>query len=124
MISPSSANPFFASHFSELESEVPSLREGADGIIELVRAQGVSRVERLLNVPKRVRQSVHRGACCGAVSALAFVQFRSGYELCDVFVISEDVTGGALEDIGDDFSVVVEAIVNLLPLEDVINGSP
>ena len=103
---------------------MPSLREGADGVIELVQAQGVSRVERLLNVSKRVRQFVHRGACCGAVGALAFVQFRPGYELCDVFVISEDVAGGALEDIEDDFSVVVEAIVNLLPLEDVINGSP
>jgi hypothetical protein len=29
----------------------------------------------------QVRQAGRRGACCGATGALAFVQFRSRYEL-------------------------------------------
>jgi hypothetical protein len=38
--------------------------------------------------------------------------------------LSEDVTAGALEDFEDDFGMATEAMVDILPLEDVINGSP
>jgi hypothetical protein len=38
--------------------------------------------------------------------------------------MSEDVVGGALEDMENDFGVAAEAVVDLVPLEDVINSSP
>jgi hypothetical protein len=47
------------------------------------------------------------------------VQFWSGYEL-DTSDLSEDATTCTLED----FSISVRVVVNILPLEDVINGSP
>lgn len=65
----------------ELELEVTDLREGADGVVAFVRAWGVDREECLLDVMNQVRQAGHRGACCGAARAMAFVQFRSGYKL-------------------------------------------
>lgn len=38
--------------------------------------------------------------------------------------LSENVVDGALEDMEDVFGVPAEAVVDLLLLEDVINGSP
>lgn len=38
--------------------------------------------------------------------------------------MSVDAAGGALEDMENDFGVAAEALVDLVPLEDVINGSP
>lgn len=99
-----------------------SLR-GADKVVALVRAQGIDQEEHLLDVLNRVCQVVHRGARYGVAGALAFVQFRSGYELHIVSGLSGDAACGALEDMEDDFGVC-KAIVDLLPLENVINGSP
>jgi hypothetical protein len=36
----------------------------------------------------------------------------------------EDVTAGALEDFEDDFSITDGVVVDILPLEDVINEPP
>lgn len=108
---------------SELELEVPGLYEGADKVVALVRAQGIDQEEHLLDVLNRVCQVVHRDARYGVAGALAFVQFRSGYELHIVSGLSGDAACGALEDMEDDFGVC-KAIVDLLPLENVINGSP
>jgi hypothetical protein len=47
-----------------------------------------------------------------------------GYELRDIVGLSEDVASDAVEDLEDDFSVDAEVVVNLLPLEEAINGSP
>jgi hypothetical protein len=38
--------------------------------------------------------------------------------------LSEDTTVGALEDFEDDFDIATETMVDIFPLEDVINGSP
>jgi hypothetical protein len=70
-----------------------------------------------------VRLVVHRGTHRGAVGALAFVQFWSGYKL-GTGDLWEDVTASALEDFEDDFSIAVEAVVDILLLEYVINRSP
>lgn len=66
---------------------------------------------------------VRRGAYCGVAGALAFVQFWSGYEF-GTMDLSEDTTVGALEDFEDDFDIATETMVDIFPLEDVINGSP
>jgi hypothetical protein len=58
----------------------------------------------------------------GAARALAFVQFRLGYEL-GTGDLSEDVAAGALEDFKDDFGITAEVVVDILPLMDVVNGS-
>lgn len=50
-------------------------------MVAFVRAQGINREECLLDVANWVHQAVHRGTRHGAAGALAFVQFRSGYEL-------------------------------------------
>lgn len=71
----------------------------------------------------QVCHAIHCGACRGVVGTLAFVQFRSGYEL-GIGGLSEDMAGGALEDMEDDFGMVAEAMVDLLLMEDIINGSP
>jgi hypothetical protein len=57
------------------------------------------------------------------MGALAIVRFWSGYEL-DTSDLSEDAATCTLEDLEDDFSISVGVVVNILPLEDVINGSP
>jgi hypothetical protein len=36
----------------------------------------------------------------------------------------EDTTAGALEDFEDNFSIAIGVVVEILPLEDVINESP
>lgn len=51
-------------------------------------------MERLLDVLILVCQVVCRDACRGAVDALAFVQFKSGYKVCDVAGLFGDVAGG------------------------------
>lgn len=95
------------------------LREGADEVMELMRAQVASQQERLLDVLNRFHQVVRLGACYGAAGTLAFVQIRSGYKLRDILGLSEDVTDNALEVLEDDFGVATEAVVNLLSLEDI-----
>lgn len=77
-------NPLFVP-FSDLDSEVPGLHEGADGVIELVWAQGANQEERVLDVLNQVRQAIHHGACRGSAGALAFVRFL-GYELRDIVI--------------------------------------
>lgn len=47
--------------FSELELEVMGLRESADEVVAIVRAQGTDREERLFDVTNRVRLAIHRG---------------------------------------------------------------
>lgn len=47
---PSFVDHFLLLGFSELESKVPSLREGADWVVKLVRARGANREEHLLDV--------------------------------------------------------------------------
>jgi hypothetical protein len=51
------------------------------------------------------------------------VQFRLGYELGTGDLL-EDVAAGALEDFKDDFGIAAEVVVDILPLMDVVNGSP
>lgn len=109
-------SPLLSMFILKLELEVSGLHEGANRVIALVRAQGIDREEHVLDVLNRVPQHVHRGACHGAGSALALIQFWSG--------LLEDVAGGALEDMKDDFGMAVKVVVELLPLEDVIKGSP
>lgn len=46
-----------------------------------------------------------------------------GYEL-GIGDLSKDVAGGALDGMEDDFGMATEDVVDLLPLTDVINGSP
>lgn len=99
--------------------EVSSLRDAADRMITLVRDQGSDREEHILDAVNRARQAI----CRNAAGVLAFVQFWSGYEL-STGDLSRDVVVGALEDFEDDFGVATEAVVDLLPVEDVINGSP
>jgi hypothetical protein len=55
--------------------------------------------------------------------ALAIVQIRSSYDL-GTGDLSEDVTAGALEDFVDDVNKSVRALVDMLMLENVINGPP
>jgi hypothetical protein len=51
------------------------------------------------------------------------MQFRLGFEL-GTSDLSKDVTTGALKDIEDDFDMTTEVVVDILPLENVINESP
>lgn len=67
--------------------------------------------------------AVHHGVRRCAARALAFKQFWSGYKL-GTGDLSEDATIGALEDFEDVFGMDVGATVDILSLEDVINGSP
>lgn len=101
-----------------MELELTGLREGADRVVAFVRAQGADQEERLLDVVYRIRQAMRRGAHRGAVGALAFVQYRLGYEL-GTGDLPGDATTGALEDFEDDFGMDAEAMVDLVPLKDV-----
>lgn len=94
------------------------LHEGVQ-VVAFVRAQGADRGECLLDVTNRVRLAIRRGAA----GAMAFVQFWSGYKL-DTSDLLEDTTAGALEDFEDNFSIAIGVVVEILPLEDVINESP
>jgi hypothetical protein len=69
--------PLLLISLPKLELEVTSLREGVDKVVAFVHARGADQGECLLNVANRV----HLAVCHGAVGALAFVQFRSGYKL-------------------------------------------
>lgn len=99
--------------FLELELEVADLRECVDVVVAFVRAQDINRGERLLGVANRVQLAV----CRGATGALAFVQFRSSYEL-DTDDLPEDATTGVLEDFEDGSGFVAETVVNTFPLTD------
>lgn len=88
----------------------------------LVQAHGANREECLYNVSEQVRDVVHHGVHSGATAALAIAQFRSGHELRNIIGLPEDMLGNILEDLEDDFDVVVLAMVDLLPLEEIIHG--
>jgi hypothetical protein len=72
-----------------------------DVVVAFVRAQDINRGECLLGVANRVQLAVRRGA----TGALAFVQFRSSYEL-DTDDLLKDVAIGVLEDFEDGSGIV------------------
>lgn len=51
------------------------------------------------------------------------MQFQLGYKLGTSYLL-KGATMGALEDFEDEFSIFAGAVVDILPLEDMINGSP
>jgi hypothetical protein len=105
--------------FLELELEVADLRECVDVVVAFVRAQDINRGECPLGVANRVQLAVRHGA----TGALAFVQFRSSYEL-DTDDLPEDAAISVLEDFEDGSDIVAEAVVNTFSLTNVVNGSP
>lgn len=60
--------------------------------------------------------------CRGAAGALVFVEFRLDFKL-GTSDLSEDATAGTLEDFEDDFGMAAKAMVDILPLKDVIHES-
>lgn len=107
----------------ELELEVSNLHVGVVKVVAFIRTQGTDRGERLLDVVNWLQLVVCHVARRGAVGALAFVQFRSGYEL-GIGDLSEDVVGSALEDFEDFFGIAAEVMVDILRLTDVVSGPP
>lgn len=66
--------------------------------------------------------AICRGARRGAAGALVFVEFRLDFKL-GTSDLSEDATAGTLEDFEDDFGMAAKAMVDILPLKDVIHES-
>lgn len=107
----------------ELELEVSNLHVGVDKVVAFIRAQGTDRGECLLDVVNWVQLVVCHVTRRGGAGALAFVQFRSGYEF-GIGDLSEDVVGSALEDFQDFFGIAAEVVVDILRLTDVVSGPP
>lgn len=99
------------------------LREDVDEVVAFVRVHGTDRGEHLLNITNQVHLAVRCGTRRGVAGALAFAQFRLGFEL-GTGDQSKDATVGALEDFEVYFGMAAEVVVDILPLVDVINESP
>jgi hypothetical protein len=70
-----------------------------------------------------VRLAIYCVTRRGVVGALAFAKFWSGFEV-GIGDLSEDATAGTLEAFEYNLDIATEAMVDILSLEDVINGSP
>jgi len=99
-----------------------SLQLAANAAADAVNARGSSIDARLQDVPAHVQEIALHGVCHGASVALTVAQVQIGYELHTMetsFPMGDDPEEH--EDLMEEFVVAVEAIVDIMSAQDVVN---
>lgn len=103
-----------------METELQTLHQAIDTAAGYVRARGERRVDRLLDIPKRVKDTVEHGVHHRAVVVLAVTQVRSGHELCHLVHFPEGEGVADHEGLVEDVDEAADAIAAEVPAEEVI----
>lgn len=106
---------------AELEAEVGVLRPTVDALLEYVRAQGESRVERVLDTPERVHVAVERGVHRGAAVALIAAQVQMGHDLRHAVGFPKGLNATHFEEVIDQFDDAAKAVLAEMPAEEVLH---
>lgn len=100
---------------AEPEAEILKIRYAVDEAARFIHARGGSHMERLLDIPDRVRDAVVFGVHRGAATALTVAQAHSDHILYHLVGL---LVGQRLSDFAafpEDFDEAADTVVNLVP---------
>ena len=102
--------------------QLESLQLAANTVVDAVNAWGSLINARLHDVPAHVQEIALHGVCHGAAVALTAAQVQTGYEL-HAMETSFPMGDGPEEheDLLEEFTMAVEAIVYITSAQDVVN---
>ena len=104
-----------------MEAQIQALHQATNGTTTTVNARGDLQVDRLQDIPNRIRKIATHGVQQGAATALAVAQTCTGHNLLlfePVFPEGEERVG--FNDLIVQFDVTVNAITNEVSADSVV----
>ncbi|PVH31695.1 hypothetical protein PAHAL_9G214200 [Panicum hallii] len=106
-----------------LEAQLQALQQAANSADEAVNARGALLIDRLQDIPNRVREVATHGVRQGAATALSIAQVRFGHELRYLqpgFPGEDDPAD--YDELINDFEGAAEAVGNIVDEDGAVNN--